>query len=382
MSTMHPHPEQQETKICWLTPDYFLEVDARIVPELAKCYNINWILIKTHDSGRMPDGLLSATLMPQVYTLRHRQRDPRIALEYMSLLLAVRRSHCALVYTSFHGLPYFFPLLALLLDRTRVIYGVHNVSTPKGASREMAMRLYQRFAFTIIERFHVFSQYQLATIKRLLPQKKHYYAPLSAQDYGPSRECPPTDKLRFLFFGCIREYKRLDLLIRSFQTVCQSGLRNIELVIAGSCDHWEKYQSLIGSQACIKARIGMVANRDIPDLIASSHYVVLPYQDGAQSGVLAVAYRYKRPVITSDIDAFKHVVVDGSTGFLFQSGSQKSLTAVMTDVVLRHNSIYDGLQANIAKYVTEELSVERILPKYKAFLDDCLSALRGAKPLL
>src|SRR5581483_7217862 len=133
--------------IAWLTPDYFFPVDARIVPELAKYYSIDWILIKTIDSQRSCDGLLSNDFRPRVFTLRYRQRDPRVIAQYTDLLSSIRKSGADLLYTSFHGLPYFFPVLSLLMDRDKLIYGVHNVHTPRGASNEWSMRIYQKYAF-------------------------------------------------------------------------------------------------------------------------------------------------------------------------------------------------------------------------------------------
>jgi glycosyltransferase involved in cell wall biosynthesis len=153
-----------------------------------------------------------------------------------------------------------------LLDLNKVIYGVHNIHTPKGATHERWMRLYQHFAFRMIKRFHVFSRYQLQLAFSLLPDKRHYYAPLSPENYGSSAAKPPGDKIRFLFFGYIRQYKRLDLLIEAFQSLYGAGLRNIELVIAGRCDDWDAYEALIDQQPGIQTRIGLVANNDVPDL--------------------------------------------------------------------------------------------------------------------
>src|SRR4029077_2457295 len=96
---------------------------------------------------------------------------------------------------------------------------VHNVTTPSGAVNERAMRLYHRYVFKKIDQFHVFSKYQLSAISRLLPDKRHYYAPLPLENYGISQLTAPPDRVRFLFFGYIREYKRLDLLIKSFQAL-------------------------------------------------------------------------------------------------------------------------------------------------------------------
>jgi glycosyltransferase involved in cell wall biosynthesis len=323
---------------------------------------------------RTSDGLLSHAIRPREFNLEYRQRDPRILSQYFNLLSSVRRKGYDLLYTSFEGLPYFFPLLSAMIDCEKVIYGVHNVHTPKGAANELSMRMYQRYAFRAMKRFHVFSRYQLRVIEELLPTKQHYYAPFAPDDYGTSTACPPNDRIRFTSFGYIREYKRLDLLISAFKTLYDEGLRNIELVIAGRCDDWGPYEAMINNHPRIHTRIGIVPNKEIPDLISSSHYIVLPYQDGCQSGVLPLAYRYHKPVITSDIDSFRDAVVEGSTGFQFRNLSQVSLCQVMRDVVLKHNNAYTGLTRNVDNYVASEYSEVDILAKYRTFIDDTLQA--------
>jgi len=227
-----------------------------------------------------------------------------------------------------------------------------------------------------MKRFHVFSRSQLRVISDMLPTKRLYYAPFAPDDYGESDARPPDDRIRFTSFGYIRQYKRLDLLIGAFKTLYGEGHRNIELLIAGGCDSWDRYKALIDNHPGIHARIGVVPNGDIPDLIASSHYLVLPYQDGAQSAVLPMAYRYGTPVITSDIDAFRDAVVDGSTGFRFRSLSQESLCHTMRDVVLRHEEMYAGLKHNIRTHVAMEYSSNGIVAKYREFIEDTLQAGR------
>lgn len=371
-SQMENERTAQRKKICWITPDYFLMVDAHIVPALARYYEIKWIIIDTPNSQRTSDGLLPGTIQPVEYSLRYRQRDPRIIFQYLQILFLIRRERYDLLYTSFEGLPYFFPLLSALVKLTKVIYAVHNVHTPKGAVHERSMRLYQRYAFRVMKRFHVFSRYQLRTISELLPHKRHYYVPFPPDDYGPSAVSPSHDKIRFLFFGYIRRYKRLDLLLTSFKALYKQGFCNIELLIAGSCDDWEYYEPLLDAHTPIHTRIGIVPNKDIPDLVSSCHYVVLPYQDGAQSAVLPLAYRYGKPVIVSDIEAFKEAVVEGSTGFFFDSCSHERLTAVMRAVILLHHSSYGKLVQNVRDFVIKEYSTEDIIARYKAFLDETL----------
>jgi len=359
-------------RIIWLTPDYFFDVDTYIVPLLAVNYEIDWIIINIFNSKRKINGLIVNEIVPKEFNLRYKQKDPRIIFQYIKLFINICKFKYDLIYLSFEGPPFFFPLFFTFFNLNKVIYGAHNVTTPKGSADEHIIRIYQSFVLKRIKNIHVFSKYQMEIIKKTLPGKNHYYAPLALKDFGSSLAVPPSNTIKFLFFGYIRDYKRLDLLLNSFRELYDSGIQNIQLCIAGQCDDWQHYQSLIGLHSNITTRIEVIPNTDIPDLISSCHYLILPYQDGAQSGVLPLAYQYNKPVIASDINAFKQFIIDGYNGFLFESGSQDSLTSVMKKVISMHGHNYDSLKNNVSDFCSKELSINQIVSKYIGFIEDCI----------
>jgi glycosyltransferase involved in cell wall biosynthesis len=364
--------ERTRKRICWITPDYFLCVDPYIVPHLINEFDIEWILINTYGTKRKVDGLVSDTFKPKEFNLQFRQKDPRIICQYIKFINKIRKLKVDLIYNSFHGFPFFLPLLLKFINPNKIIWAVHNVRTPKGASNEKWMDTYQNYLYKRFRNFHVFSEYQLRIIKEIIPEKNHYYAPLALEDYGTSNVLPPNDVIRFLFFGYIKRYKRLDLLIHSFRELRKSGIDNIELLIAGNCENWDYYESIIAKDSGIKTKIEIIPNREIPDLVSSCHYMVLPYKDGAQSAVLTLAYQYNKPVIVSDIESFKQFVIDGSTGFFFKNESQESLTNIMKKVVSEHDDNYQKLKGNIKSFVEKEFSINEVLIKYRNFLNDSI----------
>ena len=114
-------------RICWLTPDYFMMVDSRSSPHLSSTTPSTGSWIKPWKSQRTADGLILNPIAPKVYQLGYRQRDPRVILQYLSLLLSIRRENYDLIYNSFHGLPYFYVFMSLMLQRDKLIYATHNV---------------------------------------------------------------------------------------------------------------------------------------------------------------------------------------------------------------------------------------------------------------
>ena len=362
----------EKKKICWITPDYFLIVDAPKVPYLSAEFDIEWILINTLGTNRKTDTLIRTGFKPEEFNLKYRQKDPRIILQYYRLISMIRKLKPDLIYISFHGFPFFFPLFLMFFKSSRIIWGVHNVRTPRGASNSGLMDIYQDFIFRRIKNIHVFSEYQMDVVRKLYPSKKHFLIPLTLEDYGSSNITPPEDKIRFLFFGYIKGYKGLDLLIRSFIELRKEGIGNIELLIAGQCGNWDHYASMINGEPAIKSRIESIPNQQIPDTVSSCHYIVLPYRDSAQSGVLNLAYQYRKPVIYSDIEALKQAAKDGVTGFCFENGSVASLKHVMKQVILTHAAGYPLMVSKVSEYVEKEFAMDKIIEKYRKLLNECL----------
>lgn len=363
---------KNKKKVCWITADYYSIVDVNRVPHLIDEFEIEWIIINCYNSKRKPDELITSDFKPKEYNLKFRQKDPRIIWQYIKLLIRIQKLKVDLIYVSYHGFPFFFPLLLIFFNSDKIIWGVHNVSALKGASNERWINVYQNYIFNRIKNFQVFSKYQLSIIKEKVPGKNHYYTPLPLEDYGISNVIPPANVIRFLFFGYIKEYKRLDLLLHSFLELRNSGINNIELIIAGNCDNWKYYESIIDNNSGITKIIGMIPNKNIPDLVSSCHYMVLPYKDGAQSGVVNLAYQYNKPVIVSDIESFKHFVIDEETGYIFTNESQESLTNTMKKIICEHDKKYIKLKQNVKQFVEVEYAEHKVLALYSKFLNECM----------
>ena len=121
-----------------------------------------------------------------------------------------------------------------------------------------------------------------------------------------------------LFFGLIRRYKGLDLLIEAMpRIIAETGAH---LYVAGECyDELGDYEDQIarlgvGEHVTMDARY--VANEEVPTLMAASDTVVLPYRHATQSGIAQVAYACGRSVITTAVGGLPDVVWEGETGLL------------------------------------------------------------------
>ncbi|MFT7588220.1 MAG: glycosyltransferase involved in cell wall biosynthesis [Limisphaerales bacterium] len=125
-----------------------------------------------------------------------------------------------------------------------------------------------------------------------------------------------TEKKVLLFFGFIRAYKGLDLLIEAMQFLDESYV----LLAAGeSYEDIQKYKSKIDSSAA-KDRIILhdqyISDSETPNYFAASDACLLPYKSATQSGIALIAYHFGLPIIATDVGGLKEYVKDGQTGVL------------------------------------------------------------------
>jgi glycosyltransferase involved in cell wall biosynthesis len=125
-----------------------------------------------------------------------------------------------------------------------------------------------------------------------------------------------TNRKVLLFFGLIREYKGLDLLIDALSLLDES----YQLLIAGeSYGSFERYQKQIDDSPA-KNRIRVlnryIGDKEVPLLFSAADVLVLPYKSATQSGVIPVAYHFEIPVVATDAGGLKKTIEKAKTGIV------------------------------------------------------------------
>jgi glycosyltransferase involved in cell wall biosynthesis len=122
-----------------------------------------------------------------------------------------------------------------------------------------------------------------------------------------------------LFFGFIRDYKGLDLLLEAMASENLKNLK-IKLLIAGEFYTDSKpYFDLIKK---LKLQDKVIMSNDfIPDSQVADYFnaadiIVQPYKDATQSGVTQIAYHFEKPMITTNVGGLAEIVPDGKVGFV------------------------------------------------------------------
>ena len=170
----------------------------------------------------------------------------------------------------------------------------------------------------------------LADLKTLSPQMPAVYTPhplydnyglhLSKLDARKFLNIEQQDKV-ILFFGFIRQYKGLDLLLEALADARVRDL-NIKLLLAGEFyGDPAPYLALIKKhhlEKSIYMHTDFIPNQEVGRYFSAADCVVLPYRSATQSGITQVAYHFDLPMIVSNVGGLPELVQDGSVGYVVE----------------------------------------------------------------
>lgn len=129
-----------------------------------------------------------------------------------------------------------------------------------------------------------------------------------------------------LFFGYVRRYKGLDVLLEAWRPV--RARRPATLIVAG--DFYEDpapYRALAAAagEGAVRMMEGYRSDEEVEALFKASDVAVLPYRSGTQSGVTHVAFALGVPVITTDAGGISEIVSVGRTGLVVPASNGEAL---------------------------------------------------------
>lgn len=183
------------------------------------------------------------------------------------------------------------------------------------------------------------------------------YRPDSMDETTPENRPPVA-----LFLG-IKRHKGIEVFIEALRQLQVRGFP-IEGRIVGQVNPGD--EDLVESiRALRNARIetGYIPNAKLWKVYASSDFVVLPYLKGTTSGAIHLAFAFKRPVIVSDLDCFKELVADGTTGLVVPQGDAAALAEAMVRICRDRSERAAMGEAGFQRISSEYYSWENIAEK-------------------
>ena len=121
-----------------------------------------------------------------------------------------------------------------------------------------------------------------------------------------------------LFFGFIRDYKGLDILLKA---IADERIKNsdIKLIVAGEFyNNSEKYfemEKQLGLEGKIIWRTDFIADEQVKNYFCASDIIVQPYKTATQSGVTQIAYHFEKPMLVTNVGGLPEIVPNGKVGY-------------------------------------------------------------------
>lgn len=128
-----------------------------------------------------------------------------------------------------------------------------------------------------------------------------------------------------LFFGFIRDYKGLDLLLKAF-SASDFGSKEVKLLVAGEFyTDSKKYLDLIEElnlSSQLELHTDFIPNEKVPLYFSACDLVAQTYKNATQSGVTQIAYFYEKPMIVTSVGGLAELVLHERVGFVVQVDAQ------------------------------------------------------------
>ncbi len=135
-----------------------------------------------------------------------------------------------------------------------------------------------------------------------------------------------------LFFGFIRAYKGLDLLLQAMAIPEVAAIPNLRLLIAGEFyEDARPYRELIvqhGLQDRLILRTDFIPNAEVRHYFCAADLVVQPYKHATQSGVTQVAFHFDKPMVVTNVGGLAELVPDGEVGYVVEPNPQAIAQAI------------------------------------------------------
>lgn len=163
----------------------------------------------------------------------------------------------------------------------------------------------------------------------------------------------PADEKLILFFGFIRNYKGLDILLESMadSRIKEAG---IKLMVAGEFyEDKSKYDELInklGIKDQLILRTDFIPDSEVKNYLCAVDAVIQPYRNATQSGVTPLAYHFEKPMVVTNVGGLADLVPHEKAGLVAEPNPESIADALLRFYQLGENFFIPHLRTEKQKY--------------------------------
>ena len=257
-------------------------------------------------------------------------------------------------------MPFFGPCLGSILKLvnrnkfTQIICIADNVIPHE---KRMGDTLLTKYFFSSIHRFVTMSEKVNQDLK-IFTQKPSInivhpiydnFGDILSKEEARKHLALPINKKIILFFGFIRKYKGLDLLLEAMNN---ASIReaNIKLLIAGEFyDNKEEYELIIAKYNLANSlylRTQFIDNSEVKYYLSAADFVIQPYKNATQSGVTPLAYHFEKPMLVTSVGGLANLVPHMKVGIVTEPNADSIAAGIM--------KLYELGETHFLKHLCEE----------------------------
>lgn len=316
-----------------------------------------------YSTGEAPTGIRIRTLINSVNPLNW-IRVGRILKNYKPDLIVVR-----------FWLPFMGPALGTILriagknPDTRIIAITDNVIPHE---KRPGDTLFTRYFLKACQGFVTMSAKVMEDLRKFEPSKPakqvlhplydNFGEPVSMQEARENLGLP-QDRNILLFFGFIRKYKGLDILLEAMKVLDkewkEEPAQKPMLVVAGEfyeddIPYLDQIQRL-GIADSVLLHTHFIPDEEVRNYLCAANAVVQPYRNATQSGVTPLAYHFEKPMIVTNVGGLPDLVPHLKAGIVAEPEPTSIARAIMELFRLGENSFIPHLRTEKLKYSWEIL---------------------------
>lgn len=283
----------------------------------------------------------------------------------------IRRQHPDLVMVRF-WLPFMAPCLGTIAriirgdKRIQVVSLLDNVVPHE---HRIGDKMFARYMIKSVGGYVAMSESVLADAKYFDDTKPFALTPHPLYDnFGEkvSREEAiahiglDADTRYVLFFGLIRDYKGLDLLLRAFADERLRG-KKTKLIVAGefysNAEYYERLEQELGVAEHIVWYKEFVPADQVRYFFAAADLVAQPYKTATQSGITQIAYHFERPMLVTNVGGLAEIVPHGKVGYVVKP-EVSDIADALVDFVDNHSDtdFREGILEEKTKYAWSNMT--------------------------
>lgn len=226
-------------------------------------------------------------------------------------------------------------IFACLLNKYKKVITVHD-PIPHIGDKTFINNFIRKLNFLFIKKYIILNQNQKQAFVDLIKCKYSavYSSQLGVYSYY-SKTAPikkidtKSEQLTILFFGRLTPYKGIDVLLNAFVEV-RKKLNNAQLIIAGS----GSFDFNLFDTTNVTLINRYVAANELFNLINNCSFVVCPYIEATQSGVIMTAFSMCKPVIATKVGGLSEMILHNQTGLLVEPNNKNELANAMIDLCI------------------------------------------------